>query len=250
MARAWVLLHGFAGGPAMWDEVAGTLCAQGRVLAPALMGHAGAPASGTDFVSEVQRIAALIADWRRPDEDLQLVGYSLGGRVALGLLATQALPFASASLIGAHPGLATDSPERASRAAADEAWAHLIETEGLAEFDARWQAQALFATQARLAPQRLAAQRAQRLAHEPAALAHAMRVLSLAAMPDWRGALPQVSLPTRLLVGAQDAKFLALATDLAAQWPAARVESVAGCGHNLVLEAPDAVGAALLAGPA
>lgn len=247
MARAWVLLHGFAGGPAMWDGIAPSLATRGRVLAPALMGHAGAPATSADFAAEVARIATLIADWRRPGETLHLAGYSLGGRIAMGLLEAQPDAFAAATLIGAHPGLAAESPERGARAQSDHAWAQRIETAGLTEFDARWQAQALFQTQARLAPAQLAAQRAQRLAHEPAALAQAMRVLSLATMPDWRAALRGIDLPVTLMAGALDTKFLALAQGLAAGWPAAKVQAVPGCGHNLVLEAPAAVLAALLA---
>jgi 2-succinyl-6-hydroxy-2,4-cyclohexadiene-1-carboxylate synthase len=244
-APTFVLLHGFAGAPASWDAIAARLPARARVLCPALVGHTGPPTADApaSFAAEVERLARLItaADMR----GAHVCGYSLGGRLALGLLAHDPGLAARVTVIGAHPGLGEDSPERGERAQVDERWAQLLEREGAARFADDWAGQPLFATQKSLPPPVYAAQQAQRAAHEPRGLAHALRALSLARMPDLRPALAQTRVPVTFMAGALDEKFVALADDTAAILPAGRahVRLVPGAGHNLLLERPAEVAA-------
>ena len=224
---------------------------QTRVICPVLLGHDGrdpdlAAEAAPDFQTALDRLAAeLRAAHLGP---LHLCGYSLGARVALGLLVRHPELFSRATLIAVHPGL-TDAEERRERAAADERWAELLESQGLAEFLKKWAQQPLFNTQAALPAAVLAAQDAVRRRHSEKGLALALRVLGLAQMPDYTAALPTLHLPVRLVVGAHDAKFLALAERAAALLPQAAVLPVPGVGHNVLLEAPDAVCAALAAPP-
>ena len=116
MSRPLVLLHGFTGAPASWDGVRRSLDDAIPVLAPALLGHdgtAGSPAIRS-FDDEVDRLAGAVRGAGL--EGAHLAGYSLGGRVALGLLVRHPGRFAAATLIGAHPGL-QDPADRAERAA-------------------------------------------------------------------------------------------------------------------------------------
>jgi 2-succinyl-6-hydroxy-2,4-cyclohexadiene-1-carboxylate synthase len=234
-----LVLHGFTGSERSWSGVV-ELGTMGPVLAPALSGHDGRPgAPGVRrFEDEVDRIAALVrASGAR---DLHLAGYSLGARVALGLLVRHRELFASASLVGVHPGLASDH-ERALRIESDEAWCRLLEREGLSAFARAWQNQTLFATQARLPAEVLAKQETERLSHDPRGLIHALRCLGLGRMPDFLPALPALDLPVQLLVGGLDDKFRALAHDMARVMRRAKVIEVSGAGHNLLLERPAAV---------
>lgn len=237
---AVVLIHGFSGGPESWGQVRGTLDVPS--LAPAVRGHGGDPDPGATtrnrggFEAEVDRLAAIA---RTASPPRCVAGYSLGGRLALGLLARYPDLFAAAMLIGANPGI--EDRERPARRAADEKWARLIESEGLAEFDRRWSALPLFASQGGLEAERIEEQRRIRLSHDPAGLAAAMRALSLAAMPDYRSALPAIACPVELVVGGLDEKFSALARKMAGGLPAGSVRVVEGVGHNAILEAPAAV---------
>jgi 2-succinyl-6-hydroxy-2,4-cyclohexadiene-1-carboxylate synthase len=240
-APTYVLLHGFAGSPASWDQVVAGLPARARVLRPVLVGHAGPPTPDTpaSFAAEVERLAKLIgaADAR----GAHLVGYSLGGRLALGLVARDPDLAARVTVIGAHPGLAEDAPEREERARADERWAQLLEREGSASFAAAWAAQPLFATQEALPEPIRAAQAAQRAGHDAHGLAHAMRALSLARMPDLRPALQRPGMPhLTFMAGLRDDKFATLAAETAARLPHGRAHVciVPGAGHNLLLERP------------
>ncbi|MBA4175806.1 MAG: hypothetical protein C0505_04490 [Leptothrix sp. (in: Bacteria)] len=243
VSRRWVLLHGYTGSPVGWDLVHAALAPQGEVLRPALVGHAPGTGAATDFVAEVDRLAALARNAGFAGS--HLCGYSLGGRLALGLLARHPGLFARATLIGAHPGLPESSAERAARAASDEAWAQLAERDAPGFF-ARWAAQPLFATQQALAPAQRAAQDRQREAHDAAALGGTLRALSLARMPDWQPALGALTQPVRLMAGGLDTKFSALAQRMAAQIPHATLDIVAGAGHNVVLERPGRVVDALI----
>ena len=239
--RAAVLIHGFSGGPASWRRVEALLDVPSH--APAVRGHAGSPSGSPEddraacgaFEAEVDRLASGI-ETAVPAPRF-VVGYSLGGRLALGLLVRYPDLFEGAALIGANPGIG-GRRERAARRAADGKWARVIEERGLAVFDREWSDQPLFRGQRRLEADVLEEQRAIRLGHDATALAGAMRALSLGAMPDYRPALPAVACRVELIVGGLDAKFSAIAGRMAELLPEAVVHIVDGAGHNVPLEAP------------
>jgi len=234
-----VLLHGFAGSAATFDGVRAALGATVDCTAPLLFGH-GARAAIVRYEDEVDRLAALAPP------GATLVGYSFGGRLAMGMLARHPARFASAVLIGAHPGLPA-AAERAARAAADARWSALLRGEGLEAFIAAWEAQPLFASQADLPAAVRAAQRAARRRLDPLRLADAMERLGLGAMPCWTPALSRVTAPMAFLAGARDPKYVALGEALAAEVPALACAVVPDAGHNVVLERPQAVAAAVRA---
>ena len=220
------------------------LPAEVAAVRPAIVGHdPRLPLSGRRFEDEVDRLARALPP--AAGGDCHLAGYSMGARLALGLLARHRRRFASATLIGVHPGLAS-AGERRARQASDEALARRLESEGLERFIDHWQSLPLFRTQAGLPPAVLAAQRRQRLRHDPAGLAYALRLLGLGQMPDYRAELARLELPIRLLAGELDGKFRRLGESMAEALPQAEVEVVPGAGHNLLLEAPRAVAAAIL----
>lgn len=242
MTTTWVLLHGFLGCPADWERLRSDL--PGPAAALEIFGHrrrAEASAPG-DFEAEVDRLAAEIASRRLGR--VQLVGYSLGARLALGLLARHPGCAAGATLIGLHPGLISPD-ERADRVRADEAWATRLESQGVDAFLADWQAQPLFASQSSLAPEVSARQRDLRRLHDARALAAGLRLLSLGRMPERWSALAAIQVPVTLVHGAADRKFAALAERAAARLPRASRIAIAGAGHNPVLERPEALAAAL-----
>lgn len=222
-----LMLHGFAGGPESFDSIIDAFSPEVRVLRPWLSGHGPAPALARTWDEEIERLLALLGE-----ERAHLLGYSLGGRIAWSLLARAPERFASAIILGGHPGLAT-SVERAARAEADARWIALLEREGVGAFAAAWEAQPLFATQSEAQRE---AQRAVRRAHTAEGLAHALRVLGLASMPAVDPA--RVAVPVTVLVGERDRSAAASALP--------RAERVPGAGHNLLVERPDVVRAQLL----
>ncbi len=236
-----VLLHGFLGSGDSWKPVLAEARLSGApVFHPDLPGHRQSPAPES-FTAAVEQLAAEIG--RRFAGPVGIAGYSLGGRLALGLLAAFPRLFAAALVIGAAPGLG--AAERAARAAADAAAAQRLRERGLGEFLAEWRRQPLFASQERLPAEVLAAQQAINLAHHPERLAAALERLSPGLMPDYRPRLAEIAVPVEILVGGEDGKFLALAREMERTLPHARLVVAPGAGHNVMLEAPAALAAAL-----
>lgn len=130
---ALVFLHGFLGRPESFESLARLLEYDGPVIALTLPGHnpsvPAQPARGFD--GAVDDLAAALAALGR--EPVHLVGYSMGGRLALGLLARYGRRIARAVLIGASPGLA-DPGERAARAREDAHRAAMLRKGGLEDF--------------------------------------------------------------------------------------------------------------------
>ena len=239
MAPELVLLHGFTHSGASWGRVVTALGERYRPLAPDIRGHASAQArTPVSLEAVIGDVAALAG----PSFDL--VGYSMGGRIALHVVFALPDRVRRLVLIGASPGLA-DPAQRAERAAADERLATEIEASSIEAFAQRW---ALTPVLAGLADDVAADIHAQRLRSTPAGLARALRGLGTGALPSLWGRLGELTLPLTLIVGERDEKFRAIAGRMAAQLPQARLELVPGAGHAVHLEAPERV-AQLIAAP-
>jgi 2-succinyl-6-hydroxy-2,4-cyclohexadiene-1-carboxylate synthase len=235
-----VLLHGFTQTRQSWRRTAAALGGRYRALAPDLPGHGQAaerrPASFAACAAYVRALA---------DEPVVLVGYSMGGRIAL--YTALALPglVQRLVLVGASPGIA-DAAEREERRMADAALADRIETIGIEAFAQEWGAQELFAGQdGRVA----AAAHADRLRNTPHGLAAALRGLGTGVMPSLWDRLGELAMPVALVVGERDAKFRAIAGRMAPAIPDCRVDVVDGAGHAAQLEQPDVVAAAIRGTP-
>jgi 2-succinyl-6-hydroxy-2,4-cyclohexadiene-1-carboxylate synthase len=253
VAPTVVLLHGFTQTRRSWRRTVQALGGRYRALAPDLPGHGQAVHRVASFDACTAYIRALAGEsaqrfspasppgageaGRRDGSPFTLAGYSMGGRIALHAALTLREQIDRLVLIGASPGLA-DPAERAARRAADEALAARIEAVGVEAFAREWAAQPLFAGQ----PERIAAAaHADRLRNTPEGLAAALRGLGTGAMDPLWDRLPELALPVTLLAGERDEKFRAIAEQMAARLPDARVVVVDGAGHAAHLEAPQAV---------
>ncbi len=227
-----VLLHGFAGQPRMWRSVRAAV-GHDPVCAPSLAGHGLTPnmPRATDFM----QLARLQAQALAPR--YLLVGYSMGGRLALAMALAQPSRCLGLVLIGAGLGLA-DAEALAARRQWDAEQADKLERLGVARFMDEWERLPLFRSQAGLPDEVRQAQRAQRLEHRAEGLAWAMRWLGLGNMPPLAPRLSELSLPLTLITGADDERYTALAEQACRLAPNARHTIVAGAGHNVVLEQP------------
>jgi 2-succinyl-6-hydroxy-2,4-cyclohexadiene-1-carboxylate synthase len=232
MAPNLVLLHGFTNTGASWDQVVAALPQRYRPLAPDIRGHGSAsevrPVSLAGVVDDVTAMAT---------GPFELVGYSMGGRLALHVALALPGRVRRLILIGASPGIA-DPAARAERVAADERIAGEVSAMTIEAFADRWAQTGVLADQP---PSVRAAVGRQRLRNTPAGLAAALRGLGTGALPSLWGRLGGLTVPVDLVVGERDTKFQAIAQEMAAALPAARVHVVAGAGHAVHLEAPEAV---------
>jgi 2-succinyl-6-hydroxy-2,4-cyclohexadiene-1-carboxylate synthase len=168
-------------------------------------------------------------------EHTALLGYSLGGRVALHF-AVEAPQLLWALVIeSASPGI-EDDMERDARFASDAQLAASIEADGIEPFAERWQAQPLFASQRQLPTAILEAQRRQRLDNSTLGLANSLRGMGAGAQRWLLPELPQIDAPTLFLAGALDQRYAALAPVMAAAVPNAEYHIIEGAGHTVHLE--------------
>jgi len=226
-----VLVHGFTQTLAAWRPVAERLRGRRAVVRVDLPGHGGSGRVRVGF----EEAAGLVGECGGPGA---YAGYSLGGRLCLRLALDRPDLVRALVLVGASPGIA-DPAARAERRAADEALADRIERDGLQAFLDGWLAGPLFAT----LPPELAG-RADRLANSAEGLAAALRRLGTGAQEPLWDRLAGLRPPTLLVAGALDAKFAAVAGQMAAAiGPAARVALVPGAGHAAHLERPSEVAA-------
>lgn len=224
------LIHGFAGTPASWGDVIAAWQLPDQIRAIALPGHGGSSVLST-WEDNLAAVAAEIVGC-----DV-VVGYSLGARVALGLIA--AGHAAHGVLIGVNPGVS--DAEREQRREFDARWAELLRTQGVAAFHNKWVTQPLFATQTRAPTDRLTKRHAARLALDPEQLARSLESMGLAAMPDYFPAVSAHRDRIALLAGADDAKYVALSSSL----PCASFETIPDSGHDPTLEQPELLAAAI-----
>jgi len=232
MARDVVLLHGFTHTGASWDPVVAALAESYRALAPDIRGHGSAAGREPVTLGAVIGDVAGIAPPR-----FTLVGYSMGGRIALHAALALSDRVERLVLIGASPGLA-DPAERAARRAADERLADEVEHMTIGEFAHRWAQTPVLAGQP---PAVAAAVDSDRRRNQPAGLARALRGLSTGALPSLWERLGELAVPVTLVVGERDEKFSAIAGEMARGLSDGRVVAVAGAGHAVHLEAPERV---------
>jgi 2-succinyl-6-hydroxy-2,4-cyclohexadiene-1-carboxylate synthase len=234
-----VLVHGFTGSSASWgprliDGMAGA------GLTPVLIdlpGH-GADVGATDparftLAATLERIGRAGA-W-----PADLIGYSMGGRIALHFAATHPDRVRRLVIESGSPGLATEG-ERAARRAADAELATRMVEEGIERFVEEWESQPLFGSRSRVDPATRATQRALRLNNDPRSLARALGGLGTGELPSLWERLERIETPTLLLVGELDTKYVAIAERMRGAMPRAQLVVVPGAGHTVHVEAPGA----------
>lgn len=243
-----LLLHGFTGSAAAWgDPILRGLASRRRVLAPDLPGHGASPTPPPGRLA----LPALVEDLcqlldRYRIERAVWMGYSMGGRVALGAAVLRPERVAALVLESASPGLAS-SAERQERQAQEDGWARVLEGEGLPRFVERWMALPIFASQQDLPEDLWVRERARRLEGSPEGWIRALRELGSGRQPSFWDDLADVRSPVLLLTGQKDEKFVALGDRMAEQLPHATRTTVPGAGHAVHLEAPGAWLKAVLA---
>ena len=236
MNEAVTLLHGFTLTGRSWQDLVPRVPGSWNWIMPDLRGHGATPVTPCTMDDCA---ADLVALWDRLGvERTHLVGYSMGGRLALHVATRLPERIRSLLTIGAHAGLEGDA--RAARRQADEALAAKLETGGIEPFVNYWSAQPMFAGLERRGAAFNARLRAMRLANQPAGLACSLRGMGAAAMQPLWADLQAIRLVSTFVAGERDTTFAAAARRLAAAVPGSRVELIPRAGHAAQMERPSA----------
>jgi 2-succinyl-6-hydroxy-2,4-cyclohexadiene-1-carboxylate synthase len=227
-AATVLLVPGFMQRGEAWEPIAARL--------------AGSSYSSTcvDFATWTfdDRIAELL---EKAPPGAALVGYSMGGRLALHAALREPGRFGALVLVGVTAGI-EDAAEREDRRRSDESLAEWMERRSIEEVVERWESMPVFASQP---PGLRELQRAGRLSHDPERLAQLLRSAGQGASPPVWERLGTLGCPVLLTAGEQDRRYATAARAMAERIPHARVRLVADAGHAPQLEAPAAFSALL-----
>ncbi len=235
-----VFLHGLLGSGADWQKLIEKL-PHFDCFAPDLPGHGR---QKNTVVADFEQTAGFVADYIRRSIGQRpyfLIGYSLGGRIAL-YYALQAQcekgNLQGLILEGANLGLQSAAEKRA-RWQHDCRWAQRFATQAPQQVLQDWYRQDVFA---HLDEQQRAALIAERTPHCGANIGHMLRATSLAKQPDFRPKVRSNLLPFFYFFGEKDQKFRQIAEDSGLP-----LTLIANAGHNAHKENPPAFAAELTA---
>ena len=252
-------LHGFMARGEAWESFAEELGADWQVIAPDIAPATQSEANFDAICDDIaQRLYALSPQldedefWCRdtycetydyPPPPI-LLGYSMGGRIALELLQRYPdVPIGALVLESAGLGVVNDEEREVYRKRADE-WARRFETQEVRDYVEWWENLPLFETQKSLPEPVRKRQRAMRLSIEPEVLANLTLGIGAEHMHTAEEnqkllrSLPSLDLPVIYVAGEQDMKYGAIAHALDREeiCPVRMFNT----GHNVHLEAPDA----------
>ncbi|PWI58000.1 2-succinyl-6-hydroxy-2,4-cyclohexadiene-1-carboxylate synthase [Sulfoacidibacillus thermotolerans] len=236
-----VFLHGFAGtGEDFLFLHSAERLMQRCCIAIDALGH-----GGTDVPKDPRRygIEQVILDLDALFTALQipqihLVGYSMGGRMALAYALNFPQRIKKLVLESASPGLKT-AVERAQRKRQDEELAKRIVEKGIHAFVDNWETNPLFASQRQVSIERLDHQRKMRLSQIPEGLSRSLLGVGTGVQPSYWDKIENLSTSALLLSGEIDMKFTNIAREMKERMQTAEHRVIANAGHNIHLENPD-----------
>jgi 2-succinyl-6-hydroxy-2,4-cyclohexadiene-1-carboxylate synthase len=167
-----------------------------------------------------------------------LVGYSMGGRIALHWAATSPSGLKKLILVGATAGI-EDEGDREDRRGWDREMALSARTLGPRAFAALWAQLPLIRTQEAVPEPWGTKLRARREMNNTEALALSLEHMGSGTMPHLWDRLGDIAAPTLIVAGQEDPKFCVLAERLHQGIPDSQLWALPGAGHAAHLEKPD-----------
>lgn len=232
-APSIALLHGFTQTAACWGPFADELSTTHSLVAIDLPGHGGSGEVRANLSQTTELVASSI------DRSI-VIGYSLGGRVALHLALGHPQLVERLVIIGATGGLDSEE-ERRQRRVADESLADHLEDIGVDAFLDEWLSQPMFAS--------LTAQqsfRELRATNAAAGLASSLRLCGTGTQESLWSRLGELTMPVLVIAGANDEKFTHLGHRLVESIGTnASIQLIDNAGHSAQLENPEGTAAAI-----
>ena len=227
-------LHGFAQNAESWDR----LSIDGyEVFALDLIGHGK---SDKPIDQEPYQLNAILDQIHQiihqffKDRSFILLGYSMGGRIALNYVETYGSNSVDDLIIESSSLGISDEKRRLKRRTSDEKLASEIENKGTTWFSEFWGGLPIFASQKNLDQSLKNALHKQRIENSPHALALTLRSTGQGQIPAIKNERLKMQEKMLYLAGALDLKYTKLART---HFKDVSV-IVSGVGHNIHLEAP------------
>ena len=238
-----LLLHGFTGSKNTWNECIECWSQSFQVITIDLLGH-GETESPKDPKRYQMEQACL--DLKTLLDQLEiksvnLLGYSMGGRLALSFACLYPQYVNLLLLESTSPGLKTES-ERVERIKNDQKLADMIQKKGLLTFINYWERIPLFESQNKLPEHIRQKVRLERENQNPLGLINSLLGMGTGMQPSWWDNLSNLKLPVLILVGELDEKFYKIGLEMEKLLPNASLVKFNGAGHAIHLEQAEKFG--------
>ncbi|WP_338750833.1 2-succinyl-6-hydroxy-2,4-cyclohexadiene-1-carboxylate synthase [Bacillus sp. FJAT-52991] len=232
-----LLLHGFTGDHTTWADTTALLTDRYQCIMVDLLGHGKSSCPEDPKRYDIQLVARDLKELMHQltFERFHILGYSMGGRLALTMAVLFPEIVQSVMLESTSPGLKTEE-ERAARRTADEKLAMKIETEGIKAFVDFWTNIPLFATQKKLSLAKQKVIRHQRLQNNVVGLSGSLKGMGTGSQPSWWKKLSALKIPVLLVTGTLDEKFTNIALEMNKQLPQVTWKEVSRKGHAIHVE--------------
>lgn len=239
-----LLLHGFTGSLQTWSPFINEWSQSFKLILVDIIGH-----GKTDHPEGVDRYSMeyVVQDLKEILHTLNinkvhLLGYSMGGRVALSFSILYPEYVLSLILESSSPGLELEK-ERLARIDSDNGLAERIERDGIHEFVDYWEKIPLFSSQEqRLSVERKQAIRQERLGNSSLGLANSLRGMGTGVQPSWWDRLGRFQKPVLLLAGEEDQKFCVIGQKMHKLFPNSKILIIKDAGHAIHVEQPEFFG--------
>ncbi|MBE4908407.1 2-succinyl-6-hydroxy-2,4-cyclohexadiene-1-carboxylate synthase [Bacillus luteolus] len=234
-----LFLHGFTGSSQNWLPIVSMFEDTYQCILIDILGHGrtDSPANSKLYdIEKVSRDIISILDELLID-NVTLIGYSMGGRLALALAINYPQRINKLILESSSPGLLLES-ERNIRSENDLKLANDIRKNGIEWFVNYWEQIPLFETQHSLSTEVKQAIRKQRLNNKTVGLVNSLIGMGTGSQPSYWDRLGSLEIPVLLICGEVDQKFCEIAKQMSKKLPNAKVEKITGVGHAIHVEHP------------
>jgi len=232
-----LMLHGFTGSHETMQELSNLL--PYNCVAPDLIGHGRSPCpielTPYHMKEMVKQLDSVIEIYLR--KPLDLLGYSMGARLALTYAMDRQETLNSLVLIGGTAGIENDQ-DRQLRSTQDSRIAAEIEDHGLEQFVHYWENRPIFESQKSLSLEKQEKIRSIRLSHRSHGLANHLRMAGTGVMDSLWHKLHEIKIPVLLIVGEKDQKFIEIAKSMESKIPNSEIKIIADAGHAVHYEQP------------
>ena len=233
-----LFLHGFLGRSDDWHEIAAQFKSDHYCIMPDLPGHGDTPLSDYREDYTIESAGKFIIELL---DDLEIersiiVGYSMGGRIALYTALEYQNRFNALIVESASPGLRT-AQERAERITSDEGQIEKLDRLGVKRFVDYWYDMTLFES-LHNHPDRLAQLKEKRATNSKEGLIWSLRGVGTGRQPPLWSRMPELHIPVLLVCGELDSKFVDTGTEMSGRMQSAKLNIIPGAGHSVHLEQP------------
>ncbi|MFT8319778.1 MAG: 2-succinyl-6-hydroxy-2,4-cyclohexadiene-1-carboxylate synthase [Bacillus sp. (in: firmicutes)] len=238
-----LLLHGFTGESSTWHPFIPMWKKDFQLIMIDIIGHGKTASplneSKYNIVVAAKHLVEILQALQI--NSIYLLGYSMGGRLALTFSILYPHYVQKLILESASPGLKTTEQQQ-ERRIQDKKLGESILVEGIGQFVEKWEEIPLFQTQKKLNQKQRDKIRTQRLQNNAAGLANSLIGMGTGVQPSWWEHLHEVPFRTLLITGELDNKFCLIAKEMVNKNTGFTWKMVEDAGHAIHVEKPEIFG--------